>query len=217
MRTTWAQMTPDQQAAIIKGIAQASSVYLAEHATTSGAPAVASLGNYHPGASGSVFPAMVTGSYPIFKAKNPTNGDRYAIFANFTGGGAVTLTWKDVQDAFDDAWDGLVELVTAIVNFAGKVLSDLGSLACGILGKGAGAVAASAAGVPPQVGINGATIAQGAACGAPPVVPGAASSSWFLPVAIIGGAAVLAVLLMPHHKKKPKAATAKPATAKVTP
>ena len=89
-------------------------------------------------------------------------------------------------------------------------LNELGDLACGLLnagdgvvGKAAGAGAAAVVGVPPQAGVAGATIAQGA-CGKPPPAPAppvAKAASSLLPLAILGGGAIVAVMILTSGRR----------------
>lgn len=213
-------MPADQFAALAQGIADGSVQALLGGGgkPTDGwskAPAigVASSGS-QPIPGPTRIPAGVLGEagswYPIYKFTHPADGKRYGLYVKSVGTAsapAVQLSYRYDPGLLETIWNGLKELVAAIINVVKDVLTEVGDLACGLINTGAASAGATvvggAAGGPAgaQAGATGVGIAQGMCAGQQPP-PAPVSESLFLPLAIAGGVVLTALLVSSSKKKK---------------
>jgi len=162
-----------------------------------------------------------TGINPFAKLKHPTTGDNLILHVILDKRDRATpwdassnptvlkLYLSKVPDPslWSSIWNTLVTLVAEIRDLAVEALDELGNLACDVLNAGggvggqvAGAGAAAAAGMPPQAGVAGASIAK-SACGKPPPPPPPVVAPSILPMVLLAGGAVAVVALLTQKKK----------------
>jgi hypothetical protein len=195
----WSKTTPEQRQAVLKGMAMASVKDMMRN--MNGNPGIppgwVKLGTIIPGGGSSwISPSITKSPQLTFHFKHPTDGKRYGVFVKVATGSDPTLevSFKYDPTFLQSVWNGIMELVAAIVYIAKEVISVVGGLACQLAqspnATQAGAAIGVAAGAGAATGAAGAEVVKGACYTPPPAPPVAppASSSPILPLAIAGGA-----------------------------